>query len=120
MEYVVGVQSIEDLNENNVDLFLKAIDRRSAQVWLFNKQLKEADKQGDKDKDSASRTQNTNKFMQNSMSNMSEINNLLFNEDPLRREELITGKMKDLREKIQSEIKKKIEKGKEPFPKEDS
>ena len=65
MSYVVGVQSIEDLNENNVDLFLKAIDRRSAQVWLFNKQLKEAEKQaqGDKDKDSASKTQNTNKFL---------------------------------------------------------
>ena len=54
------------------------------------------------------------------MTNMSEISNLLFNEDGLRREELITGKMQSLRDKIQFEIKKKMQKKNQGFTKLDT
>jgi len=106
MTYVKGVNDISEFNENNVDAFLKAMDRRAAQIALFVKQI-DAKNNVDKE-DGGSKIQKRHTNMQNSIANMGEISNKLYNEDTLRREELITGKMVSLREKIQSEIQKKI------------
>lgn len=105
--YVKGVTDVADFNENNVDAFLKAMDRRAAQIALFVKQI---DNKNNEEKLPDEKKPVKEKNMQNSIANMSEISNLLYNEDTLRREELITGKMMSLREQIQSEIQKKISK----------
>lgn len=105
ISYVKGVSDLTEFNENNVDAFLKAMDRRAAQISLFVKQIDNQDKG-----EEAVTKKPTGVNMQNCISNMSEISNLLYNEDTLRREELITGKMGALRDKIQGEIQKKINK----------
>jgi hypothetical protein len=109
ISYVKGVTEIADFNENNVDAFLKAMDRRAAQIALFVKQIDNNTGQ-EKLPDVVKPIKEKN--MQNSIANMSEISNLrkiskskhslVYNEDTLRREELITGKMMSLREQIQS------------------
>merc|ERR1711966_387693 len=106
ISYVKGATTVEDFNENNVDFFLKAMDRRAAQIALFVKQIENKDDEAE----TSVKKHKDDKNMQNSIANMGEISNLLYNEDTLRREELITGKMGALRDKIQSEIQKKITK----------
>jgi len=108
ISYVGGVTDISEFNENNVDSFLKAMDRRAAQIALFVKQIDMANEPAQKD--DASKGTKSKINMQSSIANMSEISNKLYMEDTLRREELITGKMFSLREKIQNEIQKKISK----------
>lgn len=71
--YVKGVSDISEFNENNVDAFLKAMDRRAAQISLFVKQI---DNQNLTEKTAMNTTGNNEKNMQNSIANMSEISNL--------------------------------------------
>lgn len=84
------------------------MDRRAAQIALFIKQIDEKNNTGEKESDEQVKKRKDN--MQSSIQNMSDISMKLYQEDNLKREELITGKMVSLRDKIQSEIQKKINK----------
>jgi len=84
------------------------MDRRAAQIALFIKQIDEKNNTGEKESDEQVKKRKDN--MQSSIQNMSDISMKLYQEDNLKREELITGKMISLRDKIQSEIQKKINK----------
>lgn len=108
ISYVSGVSELSEFNENNVDSFQKAMDRRAAQIALFIKQIDEKNNTGQKESDEQVKKRKDN--MQSSIQNMSDISMKLYQEDNLKREELITGKMSSLRDKIQSEIQKKINK----------
>jgi len=84
------------------------MDRRAAQIALFIKQINEKNNVGGDDSEGQEKKHKDN--MQSSIQNMSDISLKLYQEDNLKREELITGKMSSLRDKIQSEIQKKINK----------
>lgn len=73
ISYVGGVTDIADLNENNVDSFLKAMDRRAAQIALFVKQIDEKNEDGQRAPEQKSEKNKIN--MQSSIANMSEISN---------------------------------------------
>jgi len=80
------------------------MDRRAAQIALFVKQIDEKNQVHEPE----AQTEKKKFNMPQSITNMSEISEKLYKEDHLKREELITGKMTSLRDKINIEIQKKI------------
>ena len=73
ISYVSGVTEVSEFNENNVDSFLKAMDRRAAQIALFVKQIDEKNDAAEKEPESKGTKTKIN--MQSSIANMSEISN---------------------------------------------